>query len=92
MMNCKFFYLMNRRLQQDRNKFRDIFDDLNILFCDDFDQLILINNIIFYFENNFAIDRITYSMFDHIIVLKQFIRQQNAIRADYLFRKIFNQF
>ena len=75
MMNCKFFYLMNCRLRQDRNKFHDFFNDMNILFCDDFDQLILINDVVFYFEDDFAIDRLMYSTFDRIIVLKQFMRQ-----------------
>ena len=91
MMNCKFLYLMNRRLRQSRNKSHDFFDDMNILFCDDFDQLISINDVVFYFENNFAIDRLMYSTFDRIIVLKQFIRQQNVICANCLFREILNQ-
>ena len=56
MTNCKFFHLMNCCLRQGRNKFRDIFNDINILFYNDFDQLILINDVIFYFENDFAID------------------------------------
>ena len=90
-MNCKFFHLMNRRLRQDQNKFYDFFDDMNILFCDDFDQLISIDDVAFYFENDFAIDRLTYLTFNRIIVLKQFMRQQNVTRADYLFRETLNQ-
>ena len=81
---------MNRHLRQDRNKFHDFFDDINILFCDDFDQLISIDDVVFYFENNFAIDRLTYSTFDCIIVLKQFMRQQSVTRANCLFRETLN--
>ena len=91
MMNYKFLHLMNRRLRQDRNKFHDFFNDMNILFCDNFNQLISINDIVFYFENNFAIDQLTYSTFNCIIILKQFMRQQNVICINCLFREILNQ-
>ena len=76
MLECKFLHFVNFRLRQIFCKFDVFFDDLNILFCDDFDQLISIDDHVLYNDDDFSNDRLTYRVFQRIIVLKEIMRQR----------------
>lgn len=82
---------MNVRLNQIFCKFDICFDDFNILFCDDFEQFISIGDFVLYNENNLSIDFLIYRVFQHIIVLKEIMRQKKQNERVRFFRRILNQ-
>ena len=90
MLKCKFLYFVNFRLRQILCKFDVYFDDFNNFFYDDFDQLISIDDHVLYNDDDFSNDRLTYRIFQRIIVLKKIMRQKKQNERARFFRRTLN--
>ena len=80
MLKFRFLFKINSKFRIICVEFEKHFDDINILFCDDFVQLFSIENIFLYFQFrymifDFQIAIFAYMTFIEFIFLTQLMRQ-----------------
>ena len=86
MLKFRFLFKINSRFRIICIKFEKYFDDMNILFCDDFVQLFSIENIFLYFQFryiifDFQIAIFAYMIFIKFIFLTQLMRQNEVLNS-----------
>jgi ATP-dependent DNA helicase PIF1 len=94
MIEQRFLYKIDQRLRVIFTRFDVFFEEMNVLFCDDFDQLFSVTNNVLYVNSKaktsheFCLNWNAYQAFAKIVVLTRFMRQQNEFLETVQFRQI----
>ncbi len=97
MIDLKTFHYIYQHIHQIHAQSNVFFEDLFILFCNDFDQLSSISDRALYNSHVTSLftktltDLQTYLAFDQIIVLSQIMKQQDENAESRQFREILNE-
>jgi hypothetical protein len=94
MIEQRFFYKINQRLRVILVRFDVFFEEMNVFFCDDFDQFSSVTNNVLYVtskaktNHESCFDWNAYRAFAKIVVFTRFMRQQDDSFEAVQFRQI----
>ncbi len=94
MIEQRFLYKIDQRLRVILARFDVFFEEMNVLFCDDFDKLSFVTNNVLYVNSKTktshesCLDWNAYRAFAKIVVFIRFMRQQNDSFEVVQFRQI----
>ncbi len=92
MIDLRFLYKLNCRLQEIYAKLDRIFDEINIMLCDDFIQLFFVNDISIYFHSRhfnskLLIAQTIYWVFDYFVLFSRLMKQNEDSNIVWKFRE-----